>query len=108
MDNIKNDIDKLFNKIEESNLYKNYLSVKEQLVKNEEIMNLINEIKRYQKILVNNKDEKLEKELKKLYDMLNNYPIYQSYLEILEELNGELTTIKNVFENFLKSILEIK
>ena len=108
MNNIKNDIDLLFNEIEGSDLYKNYLSVKAQLIKNNEIMELIGEIKRYQKILVNSKDKVIEKEIIILYDKLNSFPLYQSYLYILEELNNELSGIKNIFENYFKSILKIK
>lgn len=108
MYNIKKDIDGLFETIEDSKIYKEYLSVKKQLSKNTEIMKIIEEIKRYQKILVNNKDKIIEKELSKLYDKLNSYPIYQSYLDVLEELNNELTNIKILFENYFRFTLKIK
>ena len=106
-DSVKKDIDELFDKIKSSDLYKAYISIQEQLIKNKEIMNLIDEIKRYQKIVVNNKDKIVENELSTLYKKLNSYPIYQSYLEISDELNNELVSIKDIFEKYFETILKI-
>ena len=107
MDNIKKSIDNLFDDIENSKLYKDYLSVKCQLENNLEIIKIIEEIKRLQKIATNNKDENIEQKLVILYEKLNNYPVYQSYMDIKNELNNELTFVKNNFEYYFKSVLEI-
>lgn len=107
MDNIKKGIDNLFDDIENSKLYKDYLSVKYQLENNLEIIKIIEEIKRLQKIVTNNKDENIERKIVILYEKLNNYPVYQSYMDIKNELNNELTFVKNNFEYYFKSVLEI-
>ena len=107
MDNINKKINDLFDKLEESKLYNDYLRVKKQLEANDEIMNLINEIKRYQKILANNNDKSVGEKLKSLRFNLESYPIYQSYLGIKEELENELFEIKDTFEKYFKDILKL-
>lgn len=107
MDNVKQEIDALFKEIEESNIYKNYLSSKKQLEDNKEINTVIKEIKRLQKIVVNNKDKVIDEELSVLFDKLNSYPLYQSYLIYKDELNDELLQISNTFNNYFKEILKI-
>ena len=107
MDNINKKINDLFDELEESKLYNDYLRVKKQLEANDEIMNLINEIKRYQKILANNNDKSVGEKLKNLRFNLESYPIYQSYLGIKEELENELFEIKDTFEKYFKDILKL-
>lgn len=108
MNNIESKIDELFDELEDSKLYKDYVKVKESLENNNEIMDLINEIKRYQKISANNKDESVDGKIKKLYDELNSYPLYQSYLIIKEELEEKLFMIKNIFENTFNDMLSLR
>ena len=107
MNNIESKIDELFDELEDSKLYKDYVKVKESLENNSEIMDLINEIKRYQKISANNKDESVDGKIKELYDELNSYPLYQSYLIIKEELEEKLFMIKNIFENTFNDMLSL-
>ena len=107
MNNIESKIDELFDELEDSKLYKDYVKVKEKLENNNEIMSIINDIKRYQKISANNKDKSVDDKIKDLYDKLNHYPLYQSYLIIKEELEEELFMIKEVFEKCFKDILEL-
>ena len=105
---IENKIDNLFNELEQSDLYKNYKKIKHQLEDNIEIMNLIQEIKRYQKIGTNNKDNSVEDKIKELNKKLESYPLYQSYLIIKEELEQELFQIKEVFEKYFHDILKLE
>lgn len=107
MDSINKKIDDLFNNLEESKLYNDYLKIKKQLEQDNEIMNLIEEIKRYQKILANNDDKSVENKLKELKLKLESYPIYQSYLNIKEDLENELFEIKDTFEKYFKDILKL-
>ena len=99
MNDIQYKIDKLFDELEETILYKDYVKIKKQLQEDKDINNLIDEIRKYQKIATNNKDESVENKIKELYKKLESYPIYQSYLNIKEELENELYIIK---ENFSK------
>lgn len=107
MNSIKKDIDNLFQNLKESTNYKNYLKVVKDMEKNKEIVSLIEEIKRLQKIYANEKDNNVNKKLCILKDKLNSYPIYQSYLIIKDELNSELFEIKDIFEKYFKDVLEI-
>lgn len=107
MSDIENKINDLFNEIEASKLYEDYVNVKNQLKNNSEITNLINDIKRLQKIATNNKDEKVELEIKMLYNKLHKYPIYQSYLDIKEKIEEELFGIKEILEKYFIDILKI-
>ena len=108
MNNIQNKIDKLFDNLEESALYKDFVNIKEKLMNNKEIMNTINEIKRYQKLATNNKDIVLEKNIRELYTKLESYPLYQSYLIKKDELEEELYMVKSIFENYFKELLLLK
>ena len=107
MKDIQYKIDELFDELEETNLYKIYVKIKKQLKEDKDINNLINEIRRYQKIATNNKDESVENKIKELYKKLESYTIYQSQLNIKEELESELYIIKENFELYFKKLLEI-
>lgn len=107
MNEIKDEISLLFSDLKMSKLYKDYAKVKENLKNNSEITTLIKNIKRMQKIATNNKDVKIEKDLKKMYDKLYSIPLYQSYLIIKEELEENLYMISDNFDKYFKSILFI-
>ena len=108
MNDINKKVDDLFDKLEESELYKNYINAKKQLEDNKEIINIINEIKRYQKIGTNNKDNSVEEKIKELNKKLESYPLYQSYLISKEELEEELFNIKEVFDKYFHDILKLE
>ena len=107
MNDIKKDINELFDNLKESQTYAEYIEVVNKLHSNKKIMECIKEIKRLQKILVNNKDKLVDEELKKLYNELNEYPLYQSYLIKKDDLEEKLKEIKNMFESYFKEVLEI-
>lgn len=101
-------IDELFNYIESSKLYNDYVNVRKKLKSNEEIMNLIKEIKRYQKIATNNKDCSVEMKLKELYKQLHAYPLYSSYLLIKDELEENMLMIRDMFDKYFYDLLKIE
>ncbi len=107
MNDFESKIDELFNDFERTDLYKRYLSVKSKMQNNKEIMDLIKEIKRLQKIATNNEDEVIEKHIKELYTKLDEYPLYQSYLIIKDELEEELFRIKDPLDKYFKDILNL-
>ena len=107
MNDIQYKIDKLFDELEETILYKDYVKIEKQLQEDKDINNLIDEIRKYQKIATNNKDESVENKIKELYKKLESYPIYQSYLNIKEELENELYIIKENFELYFKELLKM-
>ena len=108
MNNIQNKIDKLFDDFEESTLYSDFIKIKEKLINNKEIMDIIDEIKRFQKLATNNKDVVLERRIRKLYTKLEAYPLYQSYLIKKDEIEEELFTTKSIFESYFKDLLSLK
>ena len=107
MNDIEEKIDELFDELKNKDIYVNYVRVKEELKNNKEINEIIKQIKRLQKICTNNNVPKLENEIKELYNVLNSYPIYQSYLNLKDLLNEELIIIKCQFENYFKDILKL-
>lgn len=107
MNDIEVKIDDLFNSFEKSKLYKDYIKIKKQLENDKDIMEIIEKIKRCQKIEANNKDEGLEKEINKMYLKLESYPVYQSYLIIKEELNQEIFMVKEIFEKYFQELLKL-
>ena len=100
-------IDELFDDLKETDAYKNYISAQKQLKNNKEITDIITNIKRLQRIAVNNKDEVIEKELKDLYDRLDSYPLYQSYIEYKEEIENNLQIISKSFDNYFHQLLKL-
>ena len=107
MNNIREEIDDLFNELKQTSLYKDYMCAKKQLEENDEIMSVISEIKRLQKIVTNNNDYVIEKNIKDLYIKLESYPLYQSYLVLKEELENNLNNISNSFGIYFYELLKL-
>lgn len=107
MNDIKDEIDKFFSSFENNDLYKNYISSLNQLRKNKEITQLISKIKRLQKIYVNEKDENVLKQLNELEKKLHNYPLYETYNDLKENLYDELNISKNMLDMYFNEILNI-
>lgn len=107
MSDIEEKIDELFDDFESSKLYNDYLNIQDKISKDKEIISVINEIKKFQKISANNKDKSVELKINELYKKLESYPIYQSYLIMHDEIEEELFMIKEVFDKYFKSILRI-
>lgn len=107
MSDIKEKIDELFDDFERSKLYKDYLNVQDKMAKDKEIISVINEIKKFQKISANNKDKSVELKINDLYKRLESYPIYQSYLIMHDEIEEELFMIKEVFDKYLSDLLTL-
>jgi len=100
---ILNQTEELVKSIEKSELYQNYLLLKEKLDKNEKAKNLIEKIKSKQKDLVHKKYNKedtlsLEKELDELESKLNEIPLYCEFTEKQSELNDIFYDIKTQIE----------
>ena len=107
MSDIEEKIDELFDDFEESKLHKDYLSVQDKISKDKEIISVINEIKKFQKISANNKDKSVELKINELYKKLESYPIYQSYLIMHDEIEEELFMIKEVFDKYFNNLLTL-
>lgn len=106
---IKQKIDELFQSINESEEYKAYQNIGEVLAKDEEINNLISEIKKLQQKSVrleeagNEKYKEVDKMIEEKVALLNSKPIYQEYLRRMNEFNDILAMSSNQIEKFINS-----
>lgn len=114
MENLTNDeilikVDNLIKEVKNLNEYKNYIKLKEEISKNEEINNLITEIKKLNKEITKLstlKENTINKEAyyQKLLDQLENIPLYKQYTYAKEDLNNILLIIKNNIDNYIKKL----
>ena len=110
---IESSIEELFDSINNSNEYKEYLSITEELNNNKEVMNLINEIKSLEKEatkLEYNGDVKykeIDKEIEEKTNILNNNSSYKDYLSKLKRFNNALLASSSMLEDYLNSKVSI-
>lgn len=106
---VNDKLEDLFKAIEESDEYKSYLKIGEVLEQDEEVMNLINDIKTLQKEAVKleyNKDlryKEVDEEIKKKVNILNEMPIYKEYLRRVNKFNDILSESSNNIEKYINS-----
>ena len=104
---IDNSLEELFKTIENSALYKEYKDMEKILNKDKEIKKLLDEIKELEKeatYLEYIGDEKyieLDEEIKRKAEILENKPVYQEYLNKMEELNNELAASSKMIEKYV-------
>ena len=105
---INSSLEELFNTIENSTLYKEYLKMKDILSKDKEIKLLIDEIKELEKQATylenigDNKYKDIDEEIKRKADILNNKQVYQEYLNKMEEFNNELSMSSKMIEKYVE------
>ena len=75
------------------------------MASNEELVSLIEKIKKLQKKYVNTNDQELFVELEKLEEELNNIPIYVIYMQYLEKVNEKLEFVKYELNNYFYEVL---
>lgn len=104
---IENRIEDLFNSIKNSYEYKEYLNIGEVIEKDEEINNLINEIKTLQqksvKLEYNNDDtyKEVDKEIDEKVKKLNSFPIYKEYLRRVSNFNDIISESSKNIEDYV-------
>lgn len=92
--------------IKNSSDYQKYLELKNKMKDNNEIMTLINKIKKEEKIITNKEYRKEDtkennKNIDKMKQELETYPIYKEYIYLQEDLNNMFQSIKSIIENSL-------
>ena len=75
------------------------------MASNEELVSLIEKIKKLQKKYVNTNDQELLVELEKLERELNNIPIYVIYMQYLEKVNEKIEFVKDELNNYFYEVL---
>ncbi len=101
---ISNKIDELIVLIKNTEDYKRYSYLKEEMKKNNSIMDLIKEIKKEEQKRVkkeyNHEDISNEDKIIEQYrNELLTYPSYQEYLYLQEDINYQLQSIRQIIEN---------
>ena len=105
-DELLTKIDELISLIKEMPTYKRYIDICNQMKKNKEITNIISNIKKKQKEAVNLEYRKentsvIDKEIEVSLKTLMEYPIYQEYSYLQEDLNNMFQTIRSILENHI-------
>ena len=105
---IASSVNDLFESINNSKEYQDYLKIKDVLEQDESIISLIDEIKVLQQESVNlefsgdDKYKEIDKVIEEKVCILNNNPTYQEYLNKIEDFNNILTTSSKMLENYVK------
>lgn len=103
---INDKLDEIIEYIKNTDAYNNYIKAKEILNTKEDIKIKIDEIKKYQKLIVNNKSNKKELELKikENLDYLENDITYITYKNSLDEINNMLNIFENKINNYFLEV----
>ena len=100
---IETKIDEIIKEIETSPDYQKYLSLKEQIKNNKELMELINKVRVMQKDVLHKK--KTKEDLENIVDELNNHPLYREYNNTLYEINNTYGIIESSLNNYFDNIV---
>ena len=110
LSNVLDDVDNLTDYIKDSYKYKRYIEVRDKIKENNDIMKMINDIKSLQKKIVrlehdHKSIEKEDKEIDNLLSKLEEYPIYNEYNYLIEDLNYELDYVKKTIEENINKVV---
>lgn len=98
-------LNEVINTIINSDDYKKCIELKNTMTSNEELVSLIEKIKKLQKKYVNTNDQEILVELEKLEEELNNIPIYVIYMQYLEKVNEKIEFVKDELNNYFYEVL---
>ena len=93
-------VDEIIKEIENSEDYKKYLKLKEEINKNKNLVLLINEVRQLNKDFTHKLVKKGE--LDKKTNELNNHPLYREYLNIISEINNNFAIIETRINSYFK------
>lgn len=105
---IESSLEELFNSIENSSLYKEYIKFRDILDKDIEIKNTIEEIKdlekkaTYLESIGDNSYLQIDEEIKKKANELNSNQVYIEYLNKMEEFNNELAISSKMINDYIE------
>lgn len=100
----------LYDTIQESQIYVNYRHVLNQVMKNKDINNTVEQIRILQKKMVKEeivkkKDiSKLEQKLEVKKQLLYSIPLYQEYIVVSDELNSLVKNVSDRMQMYLNSL----
>ena len=109
MEKLYKSLDEVITCIKESSEYQECLKMKKQMDSNEELTELINKVKELQKKYIrSNYDSKIKEELDECEAKLNEIPIYNIYLEKLNQVNYMIDYVKDSLNNYFDQLLNKK
>ena len=109
MNKILQKTDEMVDVIKQNEKYKKYISIKQKISEDKDIMDLINEVKDLQKKIVNetykgNDISSLQEKINKNMEILNSYPIYVEFNYLQEDLNEIFQHIKEKLQDNINKI----
>ena len=106
MESVYKALDQVIECITRSSEYQTCLSIKEKMIHNDEVMNLIETVKKTQKKYIrSNYSEKVKEELDSYQKQLMNIPIYHMYNDSLEKVNEMISYVKDTFNDYFNQVL---
>ena len=92
--------------IKNTEAYKNCISLREQMNNNTELVKLIEEIKLLQKEYIkSNFDKSIKEKLDEKNNLLDEYPIYNSYNKYLEEVNQMINYVNDEMNDYFNKVV---
>lgn len=107
---LKFKVEQLVTYIKNQETYIRYCTCYKKMKQDKEIMAIINEIKQYEQRLVKEKSldkniDDIEKEIVIKKDKLREYPIYQEYSYLQEDLNNLFQQIRSIIQKEIDKYL---
>jgi len=108
---MENSLEELFNAIESSSLYQEYKKMESILSQDKNIKNMIDEIKELEKeatyleSIGDEKYQEIDNLIKKKAKILNSNPVYQEYLNRMDDFNDELAMSSNMIEKYIQEVI---
>lgn len=108
---INNSLEELFNSIENSSLYQEYKKMESILSQDKHIKEMIEEIKELEKeatyleSIGDMKFHDIDNLIKEKAKILNSNPVYQEYLNRMDDFNEELSASSNMIEKYVEEVV---
>lgn len=95
----------IINYIKNSEEYIKCNELKEKMKKDQQLLDLIEEVKKIQKKYIrSNHDQLIKKELDQKVEVLNNHKLYTLYNYYLEKVNIQIEIIKEELNDYFKQV----
>ena len=109
MENVYKYLDEVILCIKSSQEYQMCISLKNKMSNNDEVIHLIEEVKRVQKQYIRSGyDKELKKELDRLNHDLDEIPIYVIYKENLNIVNEKIDMVRDYLNDYFYQLLNKK
>ena len=108
MEELSKSLDEVISCIKNSKEYEKCIEFKLRMDSNEEILELVKEIKLKQKKYIRTNDSNILSELNELEEKLNCIPIYHIYTENLEKVNYYINYVKDELNEYFDNLLNKK